>query len=84
VHAWRALGQLRVVGSIPPLLALLKGAGSDDDCARIELPVVFGLIGPAGIPPIAKFISDHANSTFPAATAVTGIKEIARRYPATP
>jgi hypothetical protein len=81
IHAWRALGQLRVAASVPLLLAFLKSAGNDDDWANTELPVVFGLIGSAAIPPIAGFISDQSHSSFPATTAIMGIKEIARRHP---
>ena len=48
----------------------------------MEFPVVFGLIGAAAIPSVAAFIWDQSNSAFPAATAIAGIKEIARRNPA--
>ncbi len=82
VHARRALGRLRAEASVSPLLAFLKSTGDDDDWAHTELPVVFGLVGPTAIQPVAGFISDHANSTFPAATAILGIKEIALRHPA--
>jgi hypothetical protein len=82
IHAWRALGQLRVAASVPPLLDFLKSAELDDDWANIELPVVFGLIGLDAIPLVAGFISDHSSTTFPAATAISAIKEIARRHPA--
>jgi hypothetical protein len=82
VHAWRALGRLRAEASVRPLLAFLKAAGNDDDWAHIELPLVLGLIGAAAIAPVAAFIRDQSNSTFPAATAILGVKEIARRHPA--
>jgi hypothetical protein len=82
VHARRVLGQLRAEESVPALLAFLKSAGLDDDWAHTELPVVFGLIGAAAIQPVAAFIWDHSNSTFPAASAVAGLKEIARGHPA--
>ena len=82
VHARRALGRLGAEASVPPLLAFLKSAGVDDDWAHTELPVVFGLIGAAAIPSVAAFIWDQSNSTFPAATAILGLKEIARRHPA--
>jgi hypothetical protein len=68
-------------GGFRALADLLKSAGPEDDWANIELPV-FGLIGPAAIPPVAGFISDQSHATFPAATAIAGIKEIARRHPA--
>jgi hypothetical protein len=77
IHAWRALGQLRAAASVPPLLTVLKSAGLDEDWTHTELPVVFGLIGSAAIPPVAAFISDQSQSTFPAATAIMGVKEIA-------
>jgi hypothetical protein len=81
IHAWRVLGQLRAAASVPPLLAFLKSAGNDDDWANTELPAVFGLIGSAAIPPIEGFISDQSHSTFPATTAIMGVKEIAQRHP---
>src|SRR4051795_5218001 len=81
IHAWRTLGQLRAATSVPPLLTVLKSAGLDEDWMHTELPVVFGLIGSAAIPPVAAFISDQSQSTFPAATAIMGVKEIARRHP---
>jgi hypothetical protein len=82
VHARRVLGQLRAEEAVLPLLAFLKSTGLDDDLTDMELPVVFGLIGAGAIPPVAAFIWDQSNSTFPASTAIAGIKEIARRHPA--
>jgi hypothetical protein len=79
VHAWRALGQLQAEVSVPPLLAFLKTAG-DDEAAGQELPVVFGMIGPAAIPHIVGFLSDRSNPTSAAITAIDGIKEIAERH----
>jgi len=81
VHAWRALGQLRAEAAVAPLLALMT-ALEDDYAADQELPEVFGLIGPAAIPPIAAFVADRSNPTFPVATALGGLKEIAARNPA--
>ena len=80
IHAWRALGQLQAAASVPSLLAVLKSAGIDEDWTHSELPVVFGLIGSAAIAPIAAFISDEAHATFPAATAIMGVKEIAQQH----
>src|SRR5579864_7878643 len=48
VHAWRALGQLRAVEAVEPLLELFDRL-EDDDWVHEELPAVFGLIGPARI-----------------------------------
>lgn len=80
VHAWRALGQLRAEGSVQPLLALLK-MREDDDAVDLEIPVVFGMIGPAAIPHIAGFVSDRANPSRAVAIALSGLREIAARNP---
>ena len=82
VHAWRALGQLRLAAAIGPLLDSLKREDTGaDETAATELPIVFGMIGPAAIPLIAEFLSDPAIRTIPAATAMDGLKEIAARHP---
>jgi hypothetical protein len=52
-----------------------------DDAADLELPVVFGLIGPAAIPHLARFLSDQSNSTSPVATVMAGLNEIVLRHP---
>jgi len=80
VHAWRALGQLRAEASVEPLLALLT-ALEDDDAVALEVPVVFGMIGPAALPHIAGFLSNRATSESPIATAISGLCEIVARYP---
>jgi hypothetical protein len=80
LHGWRALGQLRAAVSVAPLLALLKTI-EEDEAAEAELPVVFGMIGPAAIPYCAGFLSDRANPPFSLTTATDAIKEIAVRHP---
>jgi hypothetical protein len=81
LHAWRALGQLQAEASVAPLLAFLKTAEGDEAVGE-EFPKVFGMIGLPAIPHIAKFLSDRSNPTFPVATAIEGLKEIAERHPA--
>lgn len=80
VHAWRALAQLRAETSIPPLVDFLT-TSEDDDAAADELPVVFGMIGPAAIPHCSGVLSDGANSLFSLLTAVEAVKEIADQHP---
>jgi Protein of unknown function (DUF1186) len=80
LHAWRALGQLQAEASVAQLLAFLKTAESDEAVAE-EFPKVFGMIGRAAIPHIERFLSDRSNPTFPVATAIEGLKEIAERHP---
>ena len=79
MHAWRALGQLRAEAAVEPLLKLLTTL--EDEAADQELPIVFGLIGPAAIPHIARFLSDRAQPAFAVATAISGLTEIVARFP---
>jgi hypothetical protein len=80
LHAWRALGQLQAEASVAPLLAFLKTAEGDEAVGE-EFPKVFGMIGPPAIPHIARFLSDRSNPTFPAVTAIEGLKKIAKLHP---
>ena len=80
MHAWRALGQLGVQEAVAPLLGFLRTSEYDEAVSE-ELPVVFGMIGPAAVPHIAAFLSDRSNPTSPAATAIAGLKEIVARHP---
>jgi len=79
-HAWRALGQLRAVEAVAPLLGLLKER-ADDDWVDIELPYVFGLIGPGAVPHVTDFLADQSVTTEPLITAIKCLVEIAERNP---
>jgi hypothetical protein len=79
-HAWRALGQLRAVEAVAPLLRLLRER-ADDDWIDIELPYVFGLIGPDAIPHVTDFLTDQSVPTEPLITAIKCLIEIAERNP---
>ena len=82
IHAWRALGQLRLVAAVGPLLdfAILNDK-RDDDTATDELPTAFGLIGAAAIPMLADFLNDPSVQTTPATIAMYGLNKIAARHP---
>jgi hypothetical protein len=79
-HAWRALGQLRAVEAVAPLLELLR-VRADADWVDIELPHVFGLIGPGAIPHVTDFLADRSVTTEPLITAIKCLKEIAEKNP---
>ena len=84
VHAWRALGQLRAVEAVQPLLDVqdeLDRLG--DDWYLEEFHHVFGLIGPPAIPRLAAYLADRSHGQFPRGKAAAGLREIARRYPET-
>jgi hypothetical protein len=79
-HAWRALGQLRAVEAAAPLLELLR-VRADDDWVDIELPYVFGLIGPGALPHVTDFLADRSVTTEPLISAIKCLVEIAERNP---
>ena len=78
-HAWRALGQLKAVEAVKPLLDL--AATSDDDWLFEDLPKVFGLIGPDAIPILEAFLEAGCKCEWAVIAALNGIKDIAKRNP---
>jgi SEC-C motif/Protein of unknown function (DUF1186)/PBS lyase HEAT-like repeat len=81
VYALRALGQLRAVDAVAPILAFMSEAGDDEVMAE-EVPVVLSLIGAAAIPVIAQFLCDLPTTVPPTIRAMEGLKKIAQRHPA--
>ncbi|NJL09299.1 MAG: HEAT repeat domain-containing protein [Calothrix sp. SM1_7_51] len=76
VHAWRALGQLQACAAIEPLLQLFHKS-EDNDLVSEEMPKVYGMIGAAAIPALAKYLADSSNGIFSRITAVNSLEEIA-------
>jgi HEAT repeat protein len=85
VHAWRALGQLRAISAVEPLLQLseelISTESGVDEWAIEELPDVYGLIGPAAIPSLAKFLAEPSHGEFPLDNAARGIEKIGTMHP---
>lgn len=79
VHAWRTLGQLKAIEAVEPLLTLLTD--DHDDWMGEELPVVLGLIGPAGIPAIQAYLSDSAYPEHTRISALDSLSYIREFYP---
>ncbi len=80
LHAWRALGQLRAVEAVEPLLGLFDRLEYDDWVIE-ELPDVFGMIGPAALPVLAEYIADLSHTDSSRISAIAGIKNIGKRWP---
>ncbi len=80
LHAWRALGQLRAEAAIEPLLALFDPSTIDDDCI-IEVPEVFGMIGPAAMAPLAAYLADRSHLEWSMVAAMSGVAAIVERHP---
>ena len=81
LHAWRALAQLRSVEAVDPLLKLMGPRDeADDDWYLEEFPVVFGMIGPPSLSPLASYLSDSANLLYPRAAAAGGLFHVAQHH----
>jgi PBS lyase HEAT-like repeat-containing protein len=80
LHAWRALGQLRAVEAVEPLLELFDRL-EEDDWVHEELPVVFGLIGPPALPALAAYLADLSHTDSSRISAIRSIEEIGKRWP---
>ncbi len=80
VHAWRALGQLRAVEAIAPLLRALRD-NDEDDWAIEDIPVALGKIGPAALPLVAALLANSNADSIVRSCAGTAIKHLAQRYP---
>lgn len=82
IHAWRALGQLRAVAAVEPLLSLLPRIDDDgDDWVGEDMPEVFGLIGPAAVPALAAYLADDARGLWARVAAAHGLSHIGTRHP---
>jgi PBS lyase HEAT-like repeat-containing protein len=84
VHAWRALGQLHAEAAIEPLISLFRTIDEEDNqWADEELPIVFGLIGPAAMPALTAYLDDPANGLYARIAAVSSLRRIAEVHPET-
>lgn len=84
IHAWRALGQLRAVETIPGLLNVLAMVDEDaGDWQCDEFPQVMGLMGAAAIPHLQTFLADADHALYARVAAASGLAHISRRHPST-
>jgi len=84
-HAMRALGQLRDVSAVEPLLnqseRLIDYDEGLGEWGMEELPEVYGLIGPAAIPALTAYIADKSHRVDSRTNAATGLEKIAEMHP---
>ena len=77
IHAWRALGQLKIEDAIEPLISIMDPmAELLEEWADDELPHVFRLIGPSSAPPLIEFLDDESHEMYARATAIEALGEI--------
>jgi len=82
VHAWRALGQLRAVEAVEPLLGMMDGlTETDDDWHMEEFPDVFALIGPDATDALQGYMTDPSHGIYPRSVAGSGLVRMAERRP---
>lgn len=82
IHAWRALGQMKAVDAIQPLLGLFHRVDDEnDDWVGEDLPEVMGLIGPAAIQPVAEYLADPNNMLWARVAASGSLEKIGSAYP---
>jgi hypothetical protein len=83
IHAWRGLGLLAAQEAAQPLLEVLEDRDADgfDDWSVEEIPVVLGMIGPAAVAPIERFIVDRGKDPGTRGAAARALVEIANRFP---
>jgi len=75
LHAWRALGQLRAIQAIEPLINLFHEL-RDDTWANEDLPEVFGMIGKEALPYLSRYLLIERDDDLPKITCAESIKEI--------
>ncbi|MDX2216705.1 MAG: hypothetical protein SFY66_25800 [Oculatellaceae cyanobacterium bins.114] len=80
VHAWRALGQLKAVEAIAPLLSLWDDY-EDDDWLSNEAPSVFALIGVDALPILSNALADLSLSEWARSAVIDGIEKISNTEP---
>jgi hypothetical protein len=81
IHARRALGQLRAVSAVGPLLDAMDRYIDYDDYWTEELHDILAMMGPAAIPELARKLQDETAGEFSRATSGLALEKIAREHP---
>ncbi len=82
IHAWRALGQMKVVDAVEPLLSQFHRIDDEeDDWVSDELPEVMALIGPIAIPALSKYLASPKNPLWARVAVSSSLEKIGVRYP---
>jgi hypothetical protein len=82
-HAWRMLALVGTPEAIAPLITVLHGWSEENwDWLGEEIKVVFGKIGSAALPELAKTLGNSQHSSYTRENAVMSIAEIFEHHPA--
>ncbi len=80
IHAWRALGQLRAVEAIRPLMRLFSDL-NESEWMFEELPDAYAMIGPPAIAPLADYLVDEEQPGRAREAAAECLVKIAEAHP---
>jgi hypothetical protein len=78
-HAGRALGQLRSVEAVGPLLEVIER--TQDDFLLFETPRVIGLIGAPALPTLAMWLADESRDDMATYAVITAASEVVKNAP---
>jgi hypothetical protein len=84
IHAWRALGQLKILDAIEPMLAHADRLDEEmDDWSLEDWPHVFALIGPSALPRLVEHQADASHREYSRVLAIESLELLAKRHPET-
>jgi hypothetical protein len=81
IHARRALGHLRAVSAVRPLLDAMDRFGEYDDYWTEELPDILAMMGPEAIPALAGKLDHKEGDDFSRSAAAGALTGISRAHP---
>lgn len=81
IHARRALGRLRAVSAVRPLLDAMDRFGDYDDYWSEELPEILAHIGPEAIPELTGKLDHKEGKEYSRSAAAGALKRIATAHP---
>ena len=81
VHSRRALGQLRAVEAVKPLLAAMDEFVDFDDFWTEDLSHILGMVGPPAIPELVARLSVPGADETSRIASISALEEIAKAHP---
>jgi len=82
VHAWRALALLHAEAAAEPLTRLFARIDEfNDDWVGEDLPLAFGVLGPAAILDLRDYLADPSHGLWARVAAATNLAEIGNQHP---
>jgi hypothetical protein len=81
IHAWRALGQLKAIEALTPMLTFLTKPESEfNEWANEDFPVIFAMFGPEALLTLQSFLTESSHSESSRITILSAIQNICQKY----